>query len=101
MENTVKRRSTKLTKEQSHKKLSDITQELCNHIGQPAILFVKDGRDFRPYLVELRVVGKCSIEARYKCYAPNGTFRCYLSHTPSPIALMTGEQQIVYFDEEI
>lgn len=98
MENTVKRRSTKLTKEQSRQKLSDITQELYNHIGQPAILFVKNNREFTPYLVELIKVGRY-IEARYKCYAPNGSFRCYLSHVPNPISLMTGEQQIVYFDD--
>lgn len=91
-------RSCKLTKEQSQEKQQKIYQELKQHIGQPALLFVKEGRDMVPYFVTL-IATKSGIVARYKCYAPNGQFRCYLNHFPSCVALMTGEQKIVYFDD--
>lgn len=91
-------RSCKLTKEQSDERRLKIFQELKQHIGQPAILFIKEGREMIPYFVEL-IATSSGIVARYKCYAPNGQFRCYLRHFPSCISLMTGEQKIVYFDD--
>lgn len=93
-------RSCKLTKEQSHEKLMEITKSVWRHLGQPAILFVKDGRDMIPYYVTLLREGK-HVQARYKCYDPHGKFRCYLSHCVNSGSLMTGEQRIVFFDEGI
>ena len=90
-------RSCKLTKEQSQEKIQKIFDELYSHIGQNAILYVKDGREMVPYFVELIRNHNCII-ARYKCYSPEGKFRCYLNHFPNCVSLMTGEQKIVYFD---
>lgn len=91
-------RSTKLTKEQSKDRLKEIRQEVIEHIGYPALLFVKEGRELVPYYVEIIAQGR-TVTARYKCYAPNGDFRCYLSHCINSVSLMTGEQVIVYFDD--
>lgn len=91
-------RSRKLTPEQLDEKLLSVFQELKKHVGQPAILYVKDGREMIPYFVELTATAS-GIMARYKCYAPDGQFRCYLSHSPSSVSLMTGEQKIMYFDD--
>ena len=90
-------RSGKLTKEQSQEKIQKISMELYSHLGQNAILFVKDGREMVPYFVEL-IRNHNSIIARYKCYSPEGKFRCYLNHFPNCVSLMTGEQKIVYLD---
>lgn len=91
-------RSCKLTKEQSYEKLNTIFQAILKHVGQPALLYIKEGRDMVPYYVELVEQGH-GITARYKCYGPDGKFRCYLNHFPSSIAIMTGEQKIIYFDD--
>ncbi len=90
-------RSCKLTKEKSQEIIRQISMELQRHVGQPAILFVKDGREMVPYLVELTNKG----EAQYKCYAPDGTFRCFLKKYPNAIDIMVGDQKIVYFDDGI
>lgn len=91
-------RSCKLTKEQTSRRLQQINMELRSHVGQPAILYIKDGRETVPYFVELLIQNKVVV-ARYKCYSPNGQFRCYLNHFPNSVSLMTGEQKIVYFDD--
>lgn len=93
-----KPRSCKLTKEQTEEKLKEIQKELLSHIGQPAILFVKESRDMVPYFVELLLDGN-TVVARYKCYSPEGKFRCYLKHYPNCVSLMIGEQRIRFFGE--
>ena len=90
-------RSCKLTKEQSQEKIQNILTELYSHVGQNAILYVKENREMVPYFVEL-IKSHNNIIARYKCYSSEGKFRCYLNHFPNCISLMTGEQKIVYFD---
>lgn len=91
-------RSCKLSKEQIDEKLYMIRRELIKHVGEHAILFVKDGRDMIPYFVKLEIQGRW-IVALYKCYSPEGKFRCFLTYYVNSLSIMTGEQQIVYFDE--
>ncbi len=74
---------------------------LENHLGCPALLFVKQNRKMVPYFVILSEVdhnGQYFI-AKHKCYDPNGKFRCYLSYTISISSLMSKEQILVLFDE--
>lgn len=83
----------------SNQILIDIQKSLKSHIGCPAILFVKESREMVPYFVELDYNG--CVVAKHKCYAPDGSFRCFLNYHPSAVSIMTGEQRIIFFDEGI
>ena len=91
-------RSCKLSREQINEKLYTIQQELNRHIGEYAILFVKNVRDRIPYFVKLELRGK-EVVGLYKCYTPEGKFRYFLTHHVNLVDIMTGEQQIVYFED--
>lgn len=92
-------RNRKLTEDKSNLIISEITKSIKEHVGCPAILFVKEGREMIPYFVELVQLSPKVVIARYKCYSPNGSFRCYLNLIPNSISIMTGEQEIVFFDD--
>lgn len=89
-----KRRSSKADKRQSNEKILEIQQELLKRNGQPAILFVKESRDFVPYFITLH-----GNTALHRCFGTKGELRCCLKHQVSPIDLLIGHQQIIFFDD--
>lgn len=80
----------------SNDRLHEIARDLARHVGQPAILFVKENREFLPYFGKLTKNG-----LEYPCYSPEGKFRCLLHQNVSAIDVLTGSQQIVFFDDGI
>lgn len=93
-----KQRSTRQTIEQTHSKLAEIKYEVLNHIGQPAILLIKEGRSMVPHFVTLEGSSH-GVYGSVKCFSPDGEFRQYLKHSVNTTRLLTGEQQLIYFDE--
>lgn len=94
MEQQPKKRRT--TKDASNDELHEIARNLHRHIGKPAILFVKEGREFIPYFGTLTNGGLV-----YPCYSPEGKFRCMLHQNVSAVDVLTGNQQVHFFDDEI
>ncbi len=94
-------RSGRKSKENTNVVLGRLQRQLEEHIGKPAILFIKEGREMMPYFVTLTDVNKKWGTAIHKNYGPDGKFRCCLSYSVSIVSLMTGDQRIIFFDEGI
>lgn len=95
-----RRRNTRQTPEQMQERLDEVKREILNHLGQPAILLVKESRDMVPYFVTIE--GNFNyFYGNVRCFGPDGKFRQYLKQSISIIHLITGEQQLIYFDDEI
>lgn len=84
------------TKDASNDRLYEIAKDLNRHIGHPAILFVKESREFVPYFGTL-----VSGSLVYPAYSPEGKFRCMLRQPVSAVDVLTGHQQIIFFDDGI
>lgn len=84
------------TKDASNDRLNEIARNLSRHVGKPAILFVKESREFVPYFGTLTSNGLV-----YPCYSPEGKFRCMLHQHVSAIDVLTEHQQIIFFDDGI
>ena len=94
-------RSGRKSKENTNVTLVRLQKQLEEHIGKPAILFIKEGREMMPYFVTLCDVNKKWGTAVHKNYGPNGKFRCHMKYSVSIVSLMTGDQKIIFFDEGI
>ena len=94
-------RATKQTREQVNQRISELNLQLINHTGEPAILFEKEGRAFMSYFVNIgdHTPGRLTAMAYQRCYHSEGGFNCWIPHTIEVVKLLTGEQQIVYFDD--
>lgn len=96
MEQSQPKKKRRTTKDASNDELYEIARNLHRHIGKPAILFVKESREFIPYFGTLTNGGLV-----YPCYSPEGKFRCMLHQHVSAVDVLTGHQQIIFFDDGI
>lgn len=94
------------TQDDTDQKIQQIYLWLVDHIGQPAILYEKSGRELIPEFV--KITGICGthintlgVRAAQRCYTLEGTFRTNIMHDVSVISLLTGDQKVVFFDEGI
>lgn len=93
-------RSTSMTKEISDNLIKNIESELKIHVGQPALLFVKEGREQVPYFVTLQDSGD-KVKAIHKYYSSDGIERGTKTIMPNVFTLLNGEQRIIFLNKEI
>ena len=96
MEQQSQPKKRRTTKNASNDELYEIARYLHRHIGKHTILFVKESREFIPYF---GILGKNGLV--YPCYSPEGKFRCMLHQPVSAVDVLTGHQQIYFFDDGI
>ncbi len=101
-----KPRNYKQSKEQIDQKIQSIYLELLLHVGEPVIFFKKESRKIIPYFLVLKSVHGKNSEHPYaiaiqNCYNPDGGFRGNITHMVDIIKILTGEQRVVFFDEDI
>ena len=102
MEIHKKKRNTRQTKNQIDQTIEKIIDDLVNHTGYPVLFIQKEGRDMVPYLVWIdSKSGRLGVVAHHNCYHPDGGLRCKTRHIIDAIKVMTGEQIVIYFDEDI
>ena len=98
---TPKKRELKDNKNMSLSKLLNVKLNVELRQHQPALLFVKDRRDYIPTLVEICECFTHFALVRYKCYDPQGNFRQYIYTGVSYIDLFTGNNKLKFFDDNI
>ena len=97
-----RKRGKRNSAEQTQNDLHMIQDELKLHLGEHAILYIKQSRDMVPYFIEIFCPDNSGVICgRYKCYGTKCEFRCYQRLSINPIDILTGHQKIVYFDEGI
>lgn len=93
--------SLKASIQQTKRLLSNIKFDAERNQHRPALLYVKDKRDFVPKLVEVTGFTKHFICVRYKCYDPEGKFRQYINTSVLYVDLMIGERHLKFFEDDI
>lgn len=81
--------------------VTDIKKGIRKHKFQPALWYHKERRELLPRLVEIREMYRDFVSIRYKCYAPDGSFRQFIDTSILYVDLFTGENRIRFFDEGI
>lgn len=90
--------STKYEAEFSYDCLKRIARFVSAHEGEMALFYLKDGkREVVPKLVQIVQIIPCGALVRYKCYDPEGKFRCYLTATCAWTSLYCGDAQLKIF----
>lgn len=90
--------STKYDREFSYDCLRQIQKFLYEHEGEMAILTKFEGKKIlQPRLVQIYQVSPNKALLRYKCYSPDGEFRCYLTETVGCSSIFCRHVQLKVF----
>ena len=93
-------RSSKLTLIQSKELILSVLNEVAEHLGRPALLFLKEGRKTTSLYVKIYSINKRGlIVVKHRCFSPTGELRCLISHCISASDLLSGCQKLVFFDD--
>lgn len=90
-----------MTIKQTNQALANIRYNLKKNSNKYALYFYKEKRTFIPRLVEIVKCYEYFVRIRWKCYDPEGKFRCYLYQGILYVDFLTGDSKIKFFDGDI